>query len=75
MRTTLDVRDDVLEQVRAYAAARSISNGEAISQLAERGLRAEVPTRWENGVLVFDPGPDAETLTLERTLELEDDSE
>jgi hypothetical protein len=26
MRTTLDIRDDILEQVRVYAAARSISN-------------------------------------------------
>jgi hypothetical protein len=72
MRTTLDIRDDVLEQVKAYAAARSISQGSAASELIQRGLRAEVPTVWENGLLVFDPGPDAQVVTLEKTLELED---
>jgi hypothetical protein len=72
MRTTLDIRDDVLEQVKAYAAARSISQGLAASELIQRGLRAEVPTVWENGLLVFDPGPDARVVTLEKTLEVED---
>jgi hypothetical protein len=72
MRTTLDIRDDVLEKVKEYAAARSISNGAAVSEVLERGFNAEVPTKWENGILVFDPGHGTEALTLERTLQLED---
>ena len=44
MRTTLEIRDDVLEKMKAYAAARSISNGSAATKLIERGLTAEVPT-------------------------------
>jgi hypothetical protein len=72
MRTTIDIRDDVLERVKEYAAARSISNGAAVSEVLERGLNAEVPTKWENGFLVFDPGPSAEIVTLEHTLALED---
>jgi hypothetical protein len=72
MRTTIDIRDDVLEKVKEYAAARSISKGTAVSEVLERGFNAEVPTKWENGLLVFDPGPGAETLTLEHTLQLED---
>jgi len=75
MRTTLDIKDEVLERVREYAAARSISQGAAVSEVLERGFNAEIPTKWENGLLVFDPGPGAETLTLERTLELEDEME
>ena len=46
MRTTLDIRDDLLAQVKEYAAARSISNGAAASDILERGLNAEVPTKW-----------------------------
>ena len=59
MRTTLDIRDDVLERVKEYAAARALSNGAAVSEILERGLDAEVPTKWENGLLIFAPGPQA----------------
>lgn len=72
MRTTLDIRDDVLKQVKEYAAARSINYGAAASIILERGLNAEVPTKWENGILIFSPGPGSEMITLEKTLELED---
>jgi|CZKF01.1.fsa_nt_gi hypothetical protein len=72
MRTTLDIRDDVLQQVKEYAAARSISNGAAASDILERGLNAEVPTKWENGILIFSPGPDSEMITLEKALALKD---
>jgi hypothetical protein len=75
MRTTLDIRDDVLEQVRDYAAARSMSKGAAASEILERGLNAEVPTKWENGILIFSPGPDSEMITLEHALRIEDESE
>jgi hypothetical protein len=75
MRTTVDIRDDVLRKVKEHAAARSVSQGRLISDMLERGFNADLPTIWENGLLVFDPGPGAETLTLERTLELEDATE
>ena len=74
MRTTLKIRDDVLEKVKAFAAARSISNSSAATELIERGLNAEVPTTWENGVLVFDPGP-AGAVTAEHVMKLKDDLE
>lgn len=75
MRTTLDIRDDVLKRVKEYAAARSISNGAAVSEVLERGLNAEVPTKWENGILIFAPGPGAEILTVERALAIKDEME
>jgi hypothetical protein len=75
MRTTVDIRDDVLERVKEYAAARSISNGAAVSEVLERGLNAEVPTKWENGILIFSPGPGAEMLTVERALAIKDEIE
>ena len=72
MRTTLDIRNEVLEQVKEYAEARRISNGAAASEILERGLTAEVPTKWENGILIFSPGPDSEMITVERALALKD---
>jgi hypothetical protein len=75
MRTTLDLRDDALAQVKEYAAARRISNGAAASENLERGLNAEVPTKWENGILIFSPGPESEMITLEHALKIEDESE
>lgn len=74
MRTTLDIRDDVLHRVKEYAAAKSISNGAAVSEILERGLDAEVPTKWENGILVFDPGP-AGAVTAEHVMKLKDEME
>ena len=72
MRTTLDIRNEVLEQVKEYAEARRISNGAAASEILERGLNAEVPTKWENGILIFSPGQDSEMITVERALALKD---
>ena len=74
MRTTLDIRDDVLEKVKEYASARSISKGAAVSEVLERGFNAEVPTKWENGILVFSPGP-AGAVTAEHVMRLKDKME
>ncbi|HWG21617.1 MAG TPA: hypothetical protein VG225_13890 [Terracidiphilus sp.] len=72
MRTTLEIRDDILRQVKEYAAARNISNGDAASEILEQGLHAEIPTKWENGILIFAPGPGAEKLTVEKALAMKD---
>jgi hypothetical protein len=74
MRTTLDIRDDVLARVKEYAEARSISNGNAVSEILARGLDAEVPTKWENGILIFAPGP-AGAVTTEHVMKLKDEME
>jgi hypothetical protein len=75
VRTTLEIRDDVLEQVKQYAAARSISNGAAATEILERGLNTEIPTVWKNGVFVFAPGPGAEIMSVERALAIKDEVE
>jgi hypothetical protein len=74
MRTTLDIRDEILERVKEYASARSITKGEAVSEMLERGFNAEVPTKWENGILVFSPGP-AGAVTAEHVMKLKDEME
>jgi hypothetical protein len=75
MRTTLDLPEDVLAQLKKHAAKRALSNGKAAAELILRGLHSEVPTKRESGLLIFAPGPDSPVLTLERTLELEDQAE
>jgi hypothetical protein len=74
MRTTIDIRDDVLEKVKEYAAQRSISQGAAVSEVLERGFNAEVPTKWENGILIFSPGPSG-AVTAEHVMKLKDEME
>jgi hypothetical protein len=56
MRTTLNVDDDVLDYARRVAHIRSISIGEALSELARRGMNARVPTRLDplTGLTIFD---------------------
>jgi len=72
MRTTLDIDDDLLDVMKEYAAARSISKSAAVSELIRRGANADVPTKWKNGILVFAPGPEAELLTMEKALAIKD---
>ena len=50
MRTTLDIDDDVLNAVKELAAARRITAGQAISELARKALRPSGTTRIRNGV-------------------------
>jgi len=74
MRTTLEIQDEILERVKEYAAARSISNGAAASEILARGLDAEVPTIWENGIPIFAPGPEG-AVTAEHVMKLKEEME
>ena len=73
MRTTLDIRDDVLKQMKEYAAARSMPDGAAASYLLHQALNRPLGTRIENGFEVFDVPSDSPIVTLEQTLRLEDE--
>jgi hypothetical protein len=53
MRTTLDVEIDVLDAAKALAAARGVSVGAALSELARRGVAARTPLTALNGFPVF----------------------
>jgi hypothetical protein len=53
MRTTLEVDNDVLDAARALAAARRVSIGAALSELARRGITARTPLQSRNGFAVF----------------------
>lgn len=68
MRTTLNIRDKVLEDIKEFAAARSISTGEATSILVERALTQRTPVRKDGYFYVFSPAGEAEPMTLEHAL-------
>lgn len=53
MRTTLDVENDVLDAAKTLAAARGVSIGSALSELARRGIAARTPLAVRNGFVVF----------------------
>lgn len=59
MRTTINVDEDVLRIADRLAQSRSISRGEAISELARRGVarnHGNFPMKRRNGFLVLDAG-------------------
>ena len=57
MRTTLDVENDVLDAAKVLAAARGVSVGTALSELARRGVAARTPMNLRNGFPVFELPP------------------
>ena len=75
MRTTLNLSEDALEKVKDFAAARALSLGEATSVLVMRGSKQRIQVRKDGHFFVFSPGADAETVTLEHALRVEDESE
>jgi hypothetical protein len=75
MRTTLNIHDDVLADVKAYAATRSISVGEATSKLLRFALDAPMPYRIVDGFVIFDPPPDTPRVTTEMVKKLTEELE
>lgn len=55
MRTTLRLDGEALEKARAYAGARGLTLGEAVSDLVLKATGVDVPMVQKNGLWVFDP--------------------
>lgn len=74
MRTTLTIPDDVLLAARQRAEARGITIGEAIGELARRGLEAECePSDFWKGVKLLPKRPGRPRVTLELVNKLRDE--
>lgn len=73
MRTTLSIDPEVLTAAKKIAAARSISLGKAISELAKRGLEVRAKVGKRNGFPTFQVAKHATALTPEQVREGEDD--
>jgi hypothetical protein len=63
MRTTLTIEDDAFATANAYARARALKLGAAVSELIRRGNEVRVPLKQINGVWVFDLASDAPKVT------------
>lgn len=74
MRTTLTIDDDVLIAAKQFAAARSISVGEALSQLARASLVERRRHATRNGVVLLPAPPTAGQATLDEVNELRDET-
>lgn len=61
MRTTLNIDDDVMAEVRALAEREDISLGKALSELARRGIKSrpniEDGKDWPVIAVPLDAGP------------------
>ena len=73
MRTTFNIEDEVLDQVRNYARERTMPTGRAISTLLKKALKEPIGFRRENGFLVFDVPADSPVVTQEHVQRLIDE--
>ncbi len=71
MRTTLNLEESVLQDLKLYADSRSLALGKAASDLLRKGLASSTPTRVVNGFVVFDVPPGPQKITTERVKEFE----
>jgi len=73
MRTTLNLPDDVCRIARSLASARGISLGDAVAELVRQGLDLTVRADTEKPFPCFALPDQAKPITLEQTLEAEDE--
>ena len=73
MRTTINLSKDVHQAASALAGLRGLSLGDALAELVRRGLKPSVQVDTRKAFPCFVLPDDAEPITLEQTLEAEDD--
>ncbi len=73
VRTTLSLKTDAMQVIRAYARSHQLSLGEAASELIRRGIRYQLGTKRVNGLPVLDAPDDFPVITTERVRKLLDE--
>lgn len=73
MRTTVTLEDDAFVAAQAYAQARALKLGQAISVLIRRGSGERLPLRKEAGVWVFDVPADTPKVMARQVKDLLED--
>jgi len=73
MRTTLNLPDDVYQAARSLAGLKKLSLGEALGELARRGLADGPQIDREKPFPCFRLPEGSESITLEHTLSVEDE--
>ncbi|MDP2810690.1 MAG: hypothetical protein Q8O34_11130 [Rhodocyclaceae bacterium] len=74
MRTTLTLEDDAFATASAYARARALKLGQAVSELIRIGSTERLPLRRQEGVWVFDLPPDTPRVTARQVQQMLDES-
>ncbi|MEO8249149.1 MAG: hypothetical protein ABI589_07240 [Burkholderiales bacterium] len=73
MRTTITLEDDAFAVAQAYAQARALRLGQAISELIRRASTGPAPVKEKNGVWVFDLPAHTPRVSSRRVKELLED--
>jgi len=74
VRTTFTLDDDALATANAYARARALDLGQAISELIRRGSAEKLPLKHVDGVWVVDLRADAAPLSTRRIRRMDNES-
>ena len=74
MRTTISIENEAFAAAKAYAQARALKLGQAVSELILRGSAEKLPIKQENGVWVFDLPPGTPRVTAKQVRQLLDES-
>ena len=70
MRTTITIDDDAFATANAYAKARALKLGQAVSELICRGSAEKLPLRQKDGIWVFDLPADTPRVTARQVQQL-----
>ncbi len=74
MRTTINIEDEAFAAAQAYAKARALKLGQAVSELILRGSAEKLPLKQKKGVWVFDLPPDTPRVTERQVQQMLDES-
>ena len=72
MRTTLDLEQEILETAKQLAHQQGKTVGQMVSELMRQALKPTMTARFRNGVMLFEPKPDAKPSHLGVVNELRD---
>ena len=73
MRTTLSLESDAFATAQAYARARSLKLGQAVSELIRLGSAERLPMRQQDGVWFFELPADTPKVSAARVKDLLDE--
>ena len=73
MRTTLTIEDDAFSKAQAYADARALKLGQAVSELIRRGTGERLPMKRKNGAWVFELPPGTPKVTARQVKDMMDE--
>jgi hypothetical protein len=74
MRTTLTLEDDAFATAQAYAKARAIKLGQAVSELIQRSSVEKITLKQTGGIWVFDLPADTHVATQAQVKDLLEDA-